>query len=56
MVNFFKFEESNGRLAAWEFKWNPNAKGKIPATFLEAYPNMETGMITPRNMEDWLLR
>ncbi len=49
-------EESNGRLAAWEFKWNPKAKGKIPATFLEAYPDTQTGIITPQNMEEWLLR
>lgn len=48
-------EESNGTLTAWEFKWNPKAKGKIPASFLEAYPNTETGIITPQNMEDWLL-
>lgn len=30
-------EEADGRLSAYEFKWNPNAKVKVPTTFLEAY-------------------
>jgi predicted AAA+ superfamily ATPase len=48
-------EEQGGKLSAWEFKWNPKAKGRIPKTFLEAYPQTETGVITPANVEDWLL-
>jgi uncharacterized protein len=30
-------EEADGKLSAFEFKWNPTAKVKIPAVFQEAY-------------------
>lgn len=48
-------EEGDGQLTAWEFKWNPKAKGKIPKTFLETYPGTKTNIITPENMEDFLM-
>jgi hypothetical protein len=48
-------EEFGGHLEAWEFKWNPRAKKSIPKTFLEAYPGTKISVITPVNMEDWLL-
>jgi len=48
-------EESGGQLKAWEFKWNPNAKAKVPKTFLEAYPGTDVNTITPKNMDDFLL-
>jgi predicted AAA+ superfamily ATPase len=47
-------EEHSGQLSAWEFKWNPKAKGKIPMTFSEAYPGTKTAVITPENMEDFI--
>jgi uncharacterized protein len=31
-------EEADGRISAFEFKWNPNAKVKKPTVFLEIYP------------------
>ena len=30
-------EEADGRLSAFEFKWNPNAKVKAPSAFMDAY-------------------
>jgi predicted AAA+ superfamily ATPase len=48
-------EEHGGRLVAWEFKWNTKAKAKIPKAFIEAYPGTTTGVITPENMEDFLM-
>ncbi len=48
-------EEHSGKLSAWEFKWNPNAKAKVPKTFLEAYPGTATNIITPENMEDFIM-
>ncbi len=48
-------EEHSGQLSAWEFKWNSKAKGKIPKTFLEAYPGTRTAVITPENMEDFII-
>lgn len=48
-------EEEAGQLRAWEIKLNPAAKAKIPLTFLRAYPNAETGVVTPSNYEMFLL-
>ncbi len=38
-------EESNGRLRAFEFKWSPKAKGRIPLTWQRAYPKSTTEII-----------
>ncbi|MDR1950072.1 MAG: ATP-binding protein [Spirochaetaceae bacterium] len=48
-------EEGDGTLAAFEFKWNPAAKYKKPAVFLENYPNSSIEVITQNNMEEFLL-
>lgn len=48
-------EESEGKLHAYEMKWNPRAKASITKTFTEAYPNSEFQVITPDNIEDFLL-
>lgn len=42
-------EEVDGRLAAYEFKWNPRAKASIPKSFMEAYPSTSFKVITPEN-------
>lgn len=42
-------EESDGFLNAYEIKWNPHAKVKIPKTFKESYPNSDIMVITPEN-------
>ncbi|MCH7398547.1 ATP-binding protein [Belliella sp. DSM 107340] len=48
-------EEMNGSLSAWEFKWNPKAKVKIPVTFLNAYPEAKVQVVNPDNLEDFIL-
>lgn len=48
-------EEREGNLFAYEFKWNPKAKAMIPKTYIRAYPQSETKIITPENMEEFLL-
>ncbi len=48
-------EESDGTLAAYEFKWNPKKKGRFSKTFLKAYPNHTTGVITPDNYMEFLV-
>jgi len=47
-------EEENGTLSAFEFKWNKNSKAKVCKTFLNAYPNVTTTIITPENYETFL--
>nr|WP_297167018.1 ATP-binding protein [uncultured Dysgonomonas sp.] len=48
-------EEGDGQINAFEFKWNPSAKYKTPKQFLESYSGSTFGVITPNNMEDFLL-
>jgi uncharacterized protein len=48
-------EESDGNLAAFEFKWNSKAKNKFPLTFTKAYPNATQKMINPENFDAFLL-
>jgi len=42
-------EEQDGQLSAFEIKWNPNAKFRIPGTFKGAYPNVKVEMISKEN-------
>ncbi len=48
-------EEKDGKLFAFEFKWNKKAKAKFPKSFLSAYPESETKLITPENFDEFLL-
>lgn len=48
-------EERNGEMQAYEFKWNSYAKARFPKTFIEAYPNTTTKIITPDNFHEFLL-
>ena len=48
-------EESDGVLTAYEFKWNPMAKFKMPKLFLSTYEGAEFRVIHPDNFEDFLL-
>ena len=48
-------EEGDGIINAYEFKWNPKAKHKPPKQFLESYQNSNFTVITPDNMEEFLL-
>ena len=42
-------EEKNGVLSAFEFKWSASAKVSFPKTFLNAYKQVETAVVTPEN-------
>jgi predicted AAA+ superfamily ATPase len=48
-------EETNGNLSAYEFKWNPSAKGKIPVGFRKGYPDASTEVVSRENYETFLL-
>lgn len=47
-------EERDGQINAYEFKWNPNSKKKIPLTFIKAYPESNSELITTDNYTDFL--
>ena len=47
-------EERNGKLYAYEFKWNKKKKTKIPSSFAQAYPDAEWKVITPDNYEEFI--
>ena len=48
-------EELNGKMTAYEFKWNPNKNVRFPKTFTEAYPEVDLKLITPKNFEEFVL-
>ncbi len=48
-------EEADGRLRAWEFKWNPKAKARFSRTFTKAYPDCRTAVVTPDNLETFIM-
>jgi Predicted ATPase (AAA+ superfamily) len=48
-------EERNGKMQAYEIKWNVNTKVRFPKKFLDAYPGTETHILTPQNIEEFLL-
>jgi len=47
-------EETDGQLVAYEFKWNPLAKVKKPASFIQAYPAAQFEVIHRDNFETFL--
>ena len=48
-------EELDGKMTAYEFKWNPNKTAKFPKTFTNAYPEAEVKLITLKNFEEFVL-
>ena len=48
-------EESDGKISAYEFKWNPEAKIKKMNSFLDTYTNSSLEMIHRNHYEDFLL-
>ncbi len=48
-------EEQNGKLYAYEFKWNPKKKVKIPRSFTNLYPEAETQLINPQNFIEFIV-
>ena len=49
-------EHEGGHLKAFEFKWGKNEKARFSQTFTENYPGSETFVISPNNMEEFLLK
>ncbi len=47
-------EEMDGKLHAFEFKWNPNKKVSFPKTFADAYPDSEMKTINRDDIVAWL--
>ena len=48
-------EEYNGQLHAYEFKYNPKKQVAAPKSFIAAYPDAEYNVITPDNIERFVL-
>lgn len=47
-------EEEDGKISAFEFKWNKRAKAKIPTLFIDNY-NSNFSVIHPGNVDEFLL-
>ena len=48
-------EEADGRMTAYEFKWNPQKKAKLSQTFLNAYPDTDFITVNRDNFYTLLL-
>lgn len=48
-------EESDGQIQGFEFKWNPNRRGKVPPEFLEKYPGSSVTQIDRQNYWQFLM-
>ncbi|MEJ7693643.1 ATP-binding protein [Daejeonella sp.] len=48
-------EDDGEALSAYEFKWGTKSRSKFPQTFMENYRISETLVITPENLEDFLM-
>ncbi len=48
-------EDSDGKINAFECKWNPNAKGNLSKAFINGYPQATTHIIHPQNAENYLV-
>lgn len=49
-------EEGDGQLYAYEMKWSPKAKAKLPTSFANAYPNAIYEVLTPDTSLPFLLK
>lgn len=48
-------EEYQGKYSAYEIKWNPGARAALSRTFSNAYPGTEFKIITPENMNEFIM-
>lgn len=48
-------EETSDKLLALEFKWSKNEKPRFPQTFTANYPTAETKIISPENVEEFIV-
>lgn len=46
--------EMDGKMTAWEFKWNPRKKPGIPGSFQNAYDVADYHVVTPENYQEFL--
>ena len=51
----FLIEEEDGKITAYEFKWNPEDNPPCPKAFAEAYPEASFKIINPTNLDEFLL-
>ncbi|MBX3747701.1 MAG: ATP-binding protein [Verrucomicrobiae bacterium] len=55
-IDLIEETTDGARLAAFEFKWNPAAgRTRLPKAFLDTYPHAEAMVVTPENVQDFLL-
>jgi uncharacterized protein len=47
-------EESDGRFAAFEMKWNPARSPQVPSTFAAAYPDHDFSVLSPAAFREFL--
>ena len=48
-------ESRTRSLHAWEFKWNPRAKAKLPIAFRNLYPDAEFDVVAPDTVASFLM-
>jgi len=48
-------EERDGKLFAYEFKWNAKRKSRISKTFTRTYPDYEFQVVNPENYESFIM-
>jgi predicted AAA+ superfamily ATPase len=48
-------EDLEGKIKAFEFKWGKNVKTRFSKTFTENYKDAQTFVISPGNMEEFLI-
>jgi len=48
-------EVQDGALSAFEFKWDPDKKVKIPAQFTDTYPEASFETVSPKNAAEFLI-
>ena len=47
-------EEEDGKIRAFEFKWNPAKKARLPQSFAKAYPQTDFKVVTPSDFWDFV--
>ena len=47
-------EVVQGKMSAYEFTWSPKTRKKIPKTFIQAYPDCLTKIITSENFNEFV--
>ncbi|OFY84617.1 MAG: ATPase [Bacteroidetes bacterium RIFCSPLOWO2_12_FULL_35_15] len=47
-------EDGNGKLFAYEIKWNEKKQIKAPGAWQQAYPDSKFELITPKNYLNWI--